>query len=499
MKRIHIMLFILALLAMASCRNASDSTRPNILLIVSEDNGPDLGCYGNQYVTTPNLNGLAEDGVLFENAFVTYSVCSPSRSTIYTGLFPHQNGQIGLATHKFRMHKSFKTLPVFMKEAGYRTGCLGKIHINPESAVPWDFHPIKSANFAKKNLPSYAAYADTFMTASDEPFFLMVNFPDAHYPVQKQVEGMPVITLDAEDVEPIPFQGADSKRLREFTANYYNCMNRLDEATGMLLKKLEASGKAENTVILYLGDHGAQFSRGKCSNYEAALRVPLLVKWPGKAKPGFRTEELVSTIDLLPTILDICGIKTPAGLPGKTLAPLLIEKRGAAGHEYIYADGSGSAAFFYFPKRSVRDKRYKLIHNPLRDRENPKFYFYAEQKGGAFAGGTKISEIDSAGPEIQQVYQTWRMPPKYELYDLEKDPLEFNNLSANPEYKEIMAGLIEVLEKWQKDTKDPMADPVKLARYTREVDSISKAYEYNSYARDPSFEWKYPQYFYDKN
>ena len=91
------------------------------------------------------------------------------------------------------------------------------------------------------------------------------------------------------------------------------------------------------------------------------------------------------------------------------------------------------------------------------------------------------------------------MPPKYELYDLEKDPLEFNNLSANPEYKEIMAGLIEVLEKWQKDTKDPMADPVKLARYTREVDSISKAYEYNSYARDPSFEWKYPEYFYDKN
>ena len=111
MKKLHIMLFILAALAMASCRNASDSTRPNILLIVSEDNGPDLGCYGNQYVTTPNLDGLAEDGVLFENAFVTYSVCSPSRSTIYTGLFPHQNGQIGLATHKYRMHKSFKTLP----------------------------------------------------------------------------------------------------------------------------------------------------------------------------------------------------------------------------------------------------------------------------------------------------------------------------------------------------------------------------------------------------
>jgi N-sulfoglucosamine sulfohydrolase len=338
-----------------------------------------------------------------------------------------------------------------MKEAGYRTGCLGKIHINPESAVPWDFHPIKGANFVKKNLPSYAAFADTFMTASDEPFFLMVNFPDAHYPVQKQVEGMPAITMDGDDVEPIPFQGADSKRLREFTANYYNCMNRLDEATGMLLNKLEASGKAENTIILYLGDHGAQFSRGKCSNYEAALRIPLIVNWPGNAKPGLRTEELASTIDLLPTILDVCGINSPEELPGKSLTPLIMDEEGASGHEYIYADGSGSAAFFYFPKRSVRDKRYKLIHNPLRDRENPKFYFYAEQKGGAFAGGTKITEIDSAGPEIQQVYQTWRMPPEYELYDLKEDPLEFNNLS-----------------------------------------------EYTRYARDPEFEWKYPDYFYEE-
>ena len=113
------------------------------------------------------------------------------RSTIYTGLYPHQNGQIGLATHKFRMYESFKTLPVYLKEAGYRTGCLGKIHINPESAVPWDFHEIKSANFAKKDLNGYARHAADFMSQNEDPFFLMVNFPDAHCDWQKQVEGMP--------------------------------------------------------------------------------------------------------------------------------------------------------------------------------------------------------------------------------------------------------------------------------------------------------------------
>ena len=283
MIRIHLSVIILAILSMVSCKTPVDEGKPNILLIVSEDNGPDLGCYGNPYVSTPNLDRLAEGGVLFENAFVTYSVCSPSRSTIFTGLYPHQNGQIGLATHKYRMHQSYKSIPVYLKEAGYRTGCLGKIHVNPESAISFDFHPIKSSNFSKRNLPSYAMHADTFINTSDEPFFLMVNFPDAHYPVQKQVEGLPVHPLEPEDVESIPFIGADSRRLREFTANYYNCMNRLDAAVGMLLEKLETSGKAENTIILYLGDHGAQFSRGKCSNYEAALRVPFIIKWPGEA------------------------------------------------------------------------------------------------------------------------------------------------------------------------------------------------------------------------
>jgi len=496
MRKIHIYIPLLAALALAACKT-DEPVRPNILLIVSEDNGPDLGCYGNQYVTTPYLDGLAADGVLFENAFVTYSVCSPSRSTIYTGLYPHQNGQIGLATHKYRMHKQFKTLPVYLKEAGYRTECLGKIHVNPESDIPFDFHPIKSSNFAKKNLPSYSMHADTFMNASDEPFFLMVNFPDAHYPVQKQVEGMPAITLDPEDVEPIPFIGADSERLREFTANYYNCMNRLDEATGLLLEKLESSGKAGNTVILYLGDHGAQFSRGKCSNYEAALKVPFIIKWPGTTTQGTRREDLVSMIDLLPTILDVCGIGLPEDLPGKSLAPILANTKGASGHEYIFADGSGSAAFFFFPKRSVRDDRYKLIHNPLQDRENPKFERYAYQMNPHFAGGTKVSEIESASPEVQRAYRTWRKPPEYELYDLQKDPLEFNNLSPDPEYKEIMDRLKGALEEWQKDTYDPLADPAKLAMYTREVDSVAKAYEGNRYARDPEFEWKYPDYFYN--
>ncbi|MCK5370711.1 MAG: sulfatase-like hydrolase/transferase, partial [Cyclobacteriaceae bacterium] len=149
-------LVLIVSLACIGCNGQTEKIKPNILLIVSEDNGPDLGCYGNANVYTPNLDKLSAEGVQFNNAFVTYSVCSPSRSTIFTGLYPHQNGQIGLATHKYRMYDGIKTLPVYLREAGYRSGCIGKVHVNPESEIPWDYRPgglLNGSNFGKKSMP----------------------------------------------------------------------------------------------------------------------------------------------------------------------------------------------------------------------------------------------------------------------------------------------------------------------------------------------------------
>ncbi|MCK5702173.1 MAG: sulfatase-like hydrolase/transferase, partial [Cyclobacteriaceae bacterium] len=154
------LLVLIVSLVFIGCNGQIEKIKPNILLIVSEDNGPDLGCYGNTNVYTPNLDRLSAEGVQFNNAFVTYSVCSPSRSTIFTGLYPHQNGQIGLATHKYRMYEGIKTLPVYLREAGYRSGCIGKVDVNPESEIPWDYRPgglLNGANFGKKSMPEYAA------------------------------------------------------------------------------------------------------------------------------------------------------------------------------------------------------------------------------------------------------------------------------------------------------------------------------------------------------
>ena len=185
---------------------ASGSQPPNILLIVAEDASQDLQCYGNEHVYTPILDKLAAEGVRFNNAYTTYSVSSPSRGSIFTGLYPHQNGQIGLATHRYEMFEGIITLPTYMKHLGYKTGCIGKIHVNPESAIPFDYWEIRSSNFAKKNLEDYSVKAKEFVTSDNKPYFLMVNFPDAHHPFQKQVEGKPLHLVETGDVrEGLPF------------------------------------------------------------------------------------------------------------------------------------------------------------------------------------------------------------------------------------------------------------------------------------------------------
>ena len=272
-------------------------------------------------------------------------------------------------------------------------------------------------------------------------------------------------------------------------------MNRLDEGVGMLMDSLQASGKAKNTIVVYLGDHGAQFSRGKCSNYEAGLRVPMIAYWPKHIQEGQVRDELVSSIDILPTILETGKINSPASLPGHSLWPLMENKKPEDWREYIFADGTGSTALLYFPRRSVRDSRYKLIHNLLAERENPKFAFYAQHHNVHFSGGTTEEELTSASETVQNAYATWRQPPEYELYDLQEDPYEFKNLVNDPGYAPIQENLKHALKQWQIESHDPFGDEAILARFTAEIDSINQKYPNHTYSKNPDFAWQYLQYF----
>ena len=331
------------------------SSRYNILLIISEDNGQHIGCYGDPYAQTPHIDKLASEGVRFENMYATQAVCSPGRASILTGLYPHQNGQFGLATHKYALYDEFPNMPRLLKNEGYRTGLIGKLHINPEDAFPYDmrWNPKEFISFANRDVRKMAEVAGQFMKPSDEPFFLQISFPDAHLPFHRQQFGVPEQPQEGKDVETLPFIGIDTPRLREETADYYNCMSRLDTGIGLVLEQLNALGKTENTLVIFTTDHGAQFSRGKTSIYEGGLRIPLIVRCPGIGLEGHTRDELVSQIDILPTITDILGIASPA-VAGASFAPLLKGQK-IDWRTHLYAEWGSGGVVTYFPQRSVRD------------------------------------------------------------------------------------------------------------------------------------------------
>jgi arylsulfatase A-like enzyme len=435
---------------------SSCQEQPNILFIVSEDNGPELGCYGTP-VETPNLDKLASEGVMFKNAYVPQAGCSQSRASIWTGLYPHQNGQIGLATWKYQMYSEDTPNVVrSLKEAGYTTGNIGKIHVNPEDAFPFDFKAITKSNFNRKDMDQYASEAEKFMTASKKPFFLQVNFPDAHAPFLKQVDGLPERPLNGSEVEALPYMAVENEHLKEITANYYNCMMRMDAYIGNLLEALKRSGKADNTLVVYIGDHGADILRGKRTCYEGGLKIPMIIWWKGKVLENAKPEELVNTIDLYPTFLDVAGLDIPEYLPGKSLVPLFREEA-TDWRTYLFAEYHVHSNHNPYPQRTVRDQRYKLIWNPLAGTENPGYAFTLNHT-------VKISEEELyriASSPVKEAYLRMKNPPEYELYDLKNDPYELINLAENEQYAKELKDLKKQLHAWQIRTSDALTDTAK--------------------------------------
>jgi len=461
------------------------SPRPNILLIVSEDNGPEIGCYGDPYARTPRLDRLAAEGERFDRAYVAQAGCSPSRASFLTGLHVHQHGQIGLATWGFRMYSADTPNVVrSLKESGYRTGLIGKLHVNPESAFPFDFERIPSGNFQRKDLADYARHAAEFFTAGDEPFFLSVNYPDAHNPWIDQVDGLPAEILGPGDVKPLPAFGVDTPQLREKMASYYNCMARLDALVGNLLDALDTSGKAADTLVVYIGDHGIDMLRGKRTCYENGLRIPLLVRWPGVTEPGRVRDELVSTIDLVPTFLEAADARPIPGLPGQPLQPLF-RPAGGDWRTHLFAEFHTHAARSnFYPQRSVRNDRYKLIESLLPGEENPGVAYTFKEFDEAPAA------IAAAGGDVAAAYETMRVPPRYELYDLAADPYEFRNLADDPPHRGIRDDLARRLADWRQETADPLLDRDVLLRLKAEVYSQTQKSEARKH------DWQYPHYFF---
>jgi len=262
----------------------------------------------------------------------------------------------------------------------------------------------------------------------------------------------------------------------------------------MLMEELGRAGRADDTLIIYLGDHGPQFSRGKGASYELAVKVPFMVRWPGAGAPGMVKERLVSSVDIMPTILEAAGVEPPDGLPGLSLRPLL-DSDPEDWRSHLFCEWNTSHPYpqpsFLFPQRTIRDDRYKLILTLLTDQDNPVEEYYTQQV--LVETGATQSEIDAAAEEMRRAYGAWRRPNEIELYDLESDPYEFHDLAAKPEHSQVKEELLDTLKRWLQESGDPLSDPDKLALLLAEdteVRSLDGAH------RSPEFDWRYVDYLY---
>ncbi|TWT61059.1 sulfatase family protein [Rubinisphaera italica] len=429
----------------------------NILLITADDMGMQLGCYRDTAAKTPRLDTLAKRSRLFENAYVAQASCSPSRSAMFTGLYPHTNGQYGLlnAGVGFQIHEKLydKTIPALLKEAGYTTGISGKLHVGPEKTFPFD----ERIRGDSRDVKVIAKKIGEFFKASNGPFFFMANYSDPHvygrsprppkeaFPTQ--YKGIPKSPLRVGEVSAFPFQKLDHPEEIERITQYYNACSRFDAGVGLLLDELQASGHSEDTLILFVSDHGPPFYRGKTTCYEAGAKVPMLLHWPGKFEKADRSPALVSTVDILPTFLEAAGIQKDVHTQGRSLSTSLdpAQCRNTLATEFHY---HGSSPFF--PRRSIRNERYKLIHNLLANEKS------ARTSVDGDAAYELVMKDPEQSSEMRQAYQRAATPPEYELYDLKSDPWEFKNLFDDPDHQTIKAQLLSSLQQWQEETEDPL-------------------------------------------
>lgn len=412
---------LLSLLASIAAPAIADD-RPNVLWITIEDWSPDLSCYGTKGLQTPHVDKLASEGIRYEHAFTTSPVCSTSRSAMMTGF--HQNF-IGANQHrehnKEALPHGIKPIPHLFAEAGYYTALMSR-------KTDCNFLPTK-----KEELFMGADWADR---REDQPFFARITFGGTHRSWNRDPER----PIAIEDVEIPPYY-ADTEFVRRDWANGLEQMQLVDREVGELLKRLDDEGLRNNTIVFFIGDHGRCHIRGKQFLYDGGIRIPMIMRWPGKVEPAQVSDDLVMSIDIGATILEAAGIEAPVPLHGKSLFSEEVKNR-----EYVFA-ARDKMDETHDSMRAIRSKDHKLILNLMPERP---WCQYNRYKEGAYPVLAEMNIMNIKGeltPEQSAFFAPTK--PEIELFDLRQDPHEVNNLADDPSYKEIKAELLAKLTKWR--------------------------------------------------
>ncbi len=400
--------------------------RPNILYIHSHDTGRYIQPYGHA-VPTPNLQRLAEQGVLFRQSFSAAPTCSPSRAGLLTGQCAHSSGMLGLAHRGFLLNDYNQHILHTLRKAGYYSALIGIQHIARDPTLI-GYHQIEAHN---GKIEEVVPAAVEFLKAPPQPFFLSVGFFETHRELHEPgPDEDPCYCLPP---APLP----DTPQTRRDMAGFKASARILDQAIGAVLDALEANGLSDNTLVICTTDHGIAFPGMKCTLTDHGIGVMLIVRGPGGFTGGRVCDAMVLHIDLFPTICDLLEIEHPAWLQGKSMMPVI---RGEVEqiNDEIFAEVTYHAA--YEPQRAVRTQRWKYIRR-FEDRQSP-----------------VLPNCDDSLSKDVWLQHGWRdRPPVSEqLYDLIFDPNEAHNLAEDPSMIEVLEEMRDRLDRWMYATDDPL-------------------------------------------
>ena len=457
-------LFTLPAVAMSQLiAQNTNSSKPNIILIVTDDHGKDaLGCYGNKIIETPELDKLAAQGVRFSNAYCISASSAASRAALLSGCYSHAIGAYGHTHdyHHFSTYTHVRSLPTVLAENGYYTARIGKYHLAPESVYPFD--TIYNAN--PRNTVEMAEQSKGVFT-SNEPFFLYFcpddphrsdftsqpsdwRTPNAFGNRKEGFKGVQTKVYDPKDVI-VPSFLPDNAETRAELAEYYQSISRIDQGVGVLLNALEQSGKSDNTVVIYISDNGMAFPGAKTTIYNAGIELPCIVRSPFVAEKGIVNNAMISWVDMAPTLLDIAGVDyRKEKMQGKSFATVIGEEQ-VKGWDKIYASHNFHEITMYYPMRALHERKYKLIWNAAWRLEYP------------FASDLWISSTWQHILRNEQKYygerktKDYLFRPEFELYDIENDPNEAHNLAYDRKYAKTLERMLVDMKAWQLKTRDP--------------------------------------------
>ena len=397
--------------------------RPNIVWILAEDICPDLSCYGTKAVHTPNLDKLAAEGARYTRAFCTSPVCSPSRSAMMTGM--HQNA-IGAHQHRTRpkrpLPEGVRPITHYLREAGYFAAVNGKTDLN---------YQVENLADGKDYKPRKAG----------QPFFCQFTIGNTHRAWGRDRQR----PIDPKDVEIPPYY-PDTPLVRRDWANGLEEIQIMDRRVAAILKRLDDEGLRDNTVVFFIGDNGRCQVRGKQFLYDGGIHTPLIVRWPGRIKPGTVSGDLVSTIDISAAILAIAGAGVPSHMHGRNFLDPATPKR-----EYVFA-ARDKMDNTHDSMRCIRSKRYKYILNLMPERAWCQYNRYKEASYPVLAL-LNVLNMEGKLPPAQARFMAPRKPTE-ELYDLSKDPHEVTNLASDPACAKVLETMRAELAAWRKRIGD---------------------------------------------